>query len=271
MGAGLGRYTPGAILFRQVCQLLLPRRCPLCGRVLGGVAACPDCALELKIRARWQTEGPHAPPPALGGGIVAWAAAPFWYAGGIREALLNAKYHEQPWTAVQLGCILAHQLFGAEIRVRGGVEVPMPLETPPVDCDLLVPVPSSGRGRSYNVPALMGLPLARALGIPMEERALRRTRQGTAQAGLSREERLIHTAGLFRADADYAAGRRVLLLDDVLTTGATTAACARALTAAGAESVAVVGFAASRQNRTLPAVQGVPCDLDAEPDDIEDF
>ena len=49
-------------------------------------------------------------------------------------------------------------------------------------------------------PALMGLPLAHALGIPMEERALRRTRQGTAQAGLSREERLIHTAGLFRAN-----------------------------------------------------------------------
>ena len=94
---------------------------------------------------------------------------------------------------------------------------------------------------------------------------------GDSPGRLSREERLIHTAGLFRADADYAAGRRVLLLDDVLTTGATTAACARALTAAGAESVAVVGFAASRQNRTLPAVPGVPFDLDAEPDDIEDF
>src|SRR5699024_8538741 len=106
VGPGLGRYTPGAILFRQACQLILPRRCPLCGRVLGSVPACPDCALELKIRARWQSEGPCAPPPALGGGIVAWAAVPFWYAGGIRDALLRAKYREQPWTAVQLGCIL---------------------------------------------------------------------------------------------------------------------------------------------------------------------
>ena len=158
-----------------------------------------------------------------------------------------------------------------EIRVRAGVEVPTPLAVPPVDCDLLVPVPSSGRGRSYNVPALMGLPLAHALGIPLEERALLRTRQGTPQAGLSREERLIHTAGLFRAEARYAAGRRVLLLDDVLTTGATTAACAQALTAAGAESVAVIGFATSRQNRTLPAKPGIPFDLDAEPDEPEDF
>ena len=47
MGPGLGRYTPGAILFRQACQLLLPRRCPLCGRVLGGV---PD-ALPSLIKA----------------------------------------------------------------------------------------------------------------------------------------------------------------------------------------------------------------------------
>ncbi len=271
MWAGLGRYTPGAVLFRQACQLLLPRRCALCGRVLGSVPDCPDCALELKIRARWQSDGPHAPPPALGGGLVAWAAAPFWYDGGIRDALLRAKYQEQPWAAVQLGCLLARQLFGAQVPVRAGVEVPVPFAVPPVDCDLLVPVPSSGRGRSYNVPALMGLPLARALGIPMEERALLRTRQGTAQARLSREERLLNAAGLFRAEGRYAAGSRVLLLDDVITTGATVAACARALRAAGAESVAVVGFATSRQNRSLPAKPGVPFDLDAEPDEPEDF
>ena len=105
----------------------------------------------------------------------------------------------------------------------------------------------------------------------MEERALLRTRQGTAQARLSREERLLNAVGLFRAEGRYAAGSRVLLLDDVITTGATAAACARALRAAGAESVAVVGFATSRQNRSLPAKPGVPFDLDAEPEEPEDF
>lgn len=138
--------------------------------MLGGVPDCPDCALEWKIRTRWPGPGPYAPPPALGGGIVAWAAAPFWYAGGIRDAVHRAKYGGQPWTAVQLGCALAGRLFGAEIRVRAGVEVPVPLAAPPVDCDLIVPVPSSGRGRSCNVPALMGLPLAHALGIPWTKR-----------------------------------------------------------------------------------------------------
>lgn len=271
VGPGLGRYTPGAILFRQACQLLLPRRCPLCGRVLGGVPDCPDCALEWKIRTRWPGPGPYAPPPALGGGIVAWAAAPFWYAGGIRDAVHRAKYGGQPWTAVQLGCALAGRLFGAEVRVRAGVEVPVPLAAPPVDCDLIVPVPSSGRGRSCNVPALMGLPLAHALGIPLDETALRRTRKGRAQAGLTREERLVNAAGLFRADPGRAAGRRVLLVDDVITTGATAAACARALTAAGAEWVAVAGLAASRQDHTLPARPGQPFDLDDAPGEAEDF
>ena len=167
-----------------------------------------------------------------------------------------------PGTAVQLGCALAGRLFGAEIRVRAGVEVPVPLAAPPVDCDLIVPVPSSGRGRSCNVPALLGMPLAHALGIPLDETALRRTRKGRAQAGLTREERLVNAAGLFRADPDRAAGRRVLLVDDVITTGATAAACARALTAAGAEWVAVAGLAASRQNQSLPARPGQPFDLD---------
>ena len=271
MWAGLGRYTPGAVLLRQACQLLLPRRCALCGRVLGSVPDCPDCALELKIRARWQSDGPHAPPPALGGGLVAWAAAPFWYDGGIRDGLLRAKYQEQPWAAVQLGCLLARQLFGAQVPVRAGVEVPVPFAVPPVDCDLLVPVPSSGRGRSCNVPALLGMPLAHALGIPLDETALRRTRKGRAQAGLTREERLVNAAGLFRADPDRAAGRRVLLVDDVITTGATAAACARALTAAGAEWVAVAGLAASRQNQSLPARPGQPFDLDDAPGEAEDF
>ena len=163
--AGLGSYSRGAILFRQGCQLLLPRRCPLCRRVLGSLPVCPDCAQELDYCTRSRGPGPRSPLPHLPPDAVAWAAAPFWYHGGIRSAILRAKYGDQPWVAVQLGCMAAERLFGAEIRVRGGVEVPVPLAAPVVDCDILVPVPSSGRGRAYNLPALAGLPIARALGI----------------------------------------------------------------------------------------------------------
>lgn len=267
MPGGLGRYGRGQILFRQACQLLWPRRCPLCGQVLGSLPGlvCPDCEAQKLYYTRFQPTGRLTPPSGLKDSPLAWAAVPFWYKDGIRQGVVRAKYGGQPWTAVQLGCLLAHKLFGAEVRVRAGVEVPTPLAERVVDCDLIVPMPSSGRGRYYNVPALMGLPLARALDIRMEERALLRTRQGTAQAGLSKEERLINAAGLFRADARYTAGWRILLLDDVITTGATAGAAARALMQAGAASVALVGFAASEWDQGLPALPG--CRLEGSCDD----
>ncbi|HJB59540.1 MAG TPA: ComF family protein [Candidatus Faecalibacterium faecipullorum] len=273
--AGLGSYSRGAILFRQGCQLLLPRRCPLCRRVLGSLPVCPDCAQELDYCTRSRGPGPRSPLPHLPPDAVAWAAAPFWYHGGIRSAILRAKYGDQPWVAVQLGCMAAERLFGAEIRVRGGVEVPVPLAAPVVDCDILVPVPSSGRGRAYNLPALAGLPIARALGIPMEEHALLRTRRGSAQAGASREERLVNTLGLFKGDARLVSGCRVLLLDDVLTTGATALACVRALQAAGAEWTAVIALATPTRNFGLPAAPGIPFDraggYGGEPDEPEEL
>ena len=275
MSAGLGIYSPGAVLLRQACQLVFPRRCPFCGQVLGSVPACPDCAPELRRHIRAPQPGQRRPPPGFAGSAIAWAAVPYWYDGMIRSALLRAKYADQPWAAVQLGCLMAHRLFGVQVPLRGGVEVPLPLAQPVIDCDLIVPTPSSGRGRAYNVPALMCLPLAHALGIPLEGRALLRTRKGTAQAGLSREERQHNAAGLFKGVADYAAGRRILLVDDVVTTGATAAACARALAAAGAESVAVIGFATPWANRGLPAVPGLPFDAwdetDGDAEELEDF
>ncbi len=272
MDAALGRYTCGALLFRQVCQLVWPRRCPLCRRVLGFLPECPDCAAGMEALVRHPDErGVKSPPPGFRAGMVEWAAAPFWYRGGIRSGLLRAKYRDEPWTAVQLGCMLADRLFGVQIRLRGGVEVPAHPGAPLTDRDLLVPVPSSGRGRGYNVPELLCRPLAAGLGVPLDGRALVRARQGAAQAGLPLEERLVNTAGLFRAEADRVAGRRVLLVDDVLTTGATAAACVQALLAAGAESVAVAALASSESHRTLPARPGIPFDWEGGAETLEDF
>ena len=176
----------------------------------------------------------------------------------MRSAIRQAKYDRKPWIAVQLGCLLAQQMFGVRVDVRGGVEIPQPAADPVTDCDLIVPMASSGRGRAYNVPALMAYPLGHGLGIPVDEAALLRTRRGTAQAGLSGQERVINAMGLFRADADRVAGRRVLLLDDVITTGSTVSAAAQALLYAGAEWVGAVSFAVPWENQTLPAYPGIP-------------
>lgn len=261
---GLGRYGWFSVRFRQACQLVFPRRCPFCGKVLGYAPQCPDCETQLALEARPKTIASPKRPEGMEQAPILWAAAPYWYEGVVRQGIIGAKFHGQPWTAVQLGCRLAQALFGAEVRVEAGVEVPRPPASPLTDCDLVVPVPYSGRERPYNVPSLMALPLARGLGIQADLQALQRLTVGSAQITLGRQERLLHVMGNFRADAERVSGRRVLLIDDVVTTGSTAAACAQALTAAGAESVAFAALAAPRSNAGLPAVPGLPFEAEDE-------
>lgn len=104
--------------------------------------------------------------------------------------------------------------------------------------------PASSKKRGYNVPERMARPLAKAVGVPLAANALGRTRTGRHQAGLSLDERLVNVAGAFRVlEPDNVDGKRVLLVDDVITTGATAAACAQALLDAGAQSVFAVALA----------------------------
>ena len=268
---GLGRYGWVSVRFRQACQLLFPRRCPFCGKVLGYAPRCPDCEKQLALEARPKTAAPPKRPEGMEQAPILWAAAPYWYEGVVRQGIIGAKFHGQPWTAVQLGCRLAQALFGAEVRVEAGVEVPRPPAAPLTDCDLVVPVPYSGRERPYNVPSLMTLPLARALGIPADLQAMQRITVGDSQATLGRRERLLHVRGNFRADAGRVSGRRVLLIDDVVTTGSTAAACAQALVDAGAEWVAFAALAAPRSSTALPAVPGLPFGAQEEPEGEEEL
>lgn len=88
------------------------------------------------------------------------------------------------------------------------------------------------------------MPLARALGIPLEKRALRKTRVTHTQKGLSAAERLQNLRGAFCVrNAQRIEGRRILLVDDVITTGATISTCAAALMQAGALEVFAVAAA----------------------------
>jgi ComF family protein len=117
------------------------------------------------------------------------------------------------------------------------------------DCDVILPVPLHRRrlfSRRYNQSALLAQALGQVTGLPVLPDSLRRTRNTPSQGRLSPAARRRNVAGAFKAApgaAERLGGRRVLLVDDVLTTGATVAACAQAIKQAGAAGVDVLTLA----------------------------
>jgi ComF family protein len=115
--------------------------------------------------------------------------------------------------------------------------------------DALVPVPLHWRrlwGRRFNQSASLAEAIARESGIAVAHTMLRRVKATPQQVGLSRTERAANVQGAFRvapSDKAHVAGRRLIVVDDVLTSGATSDACARALLRAGAAQVDVLVFA----------------------------
>jgi ComF family protein len=117
------------------------------------------------------------------------------------------------------------------------------------DADALVPVPLHWRrlwARRFNQSAALAHAIGKARDVPVVRDALRRVKATPQQVGLSRNERALNMQGAFRAPERGKAAvvdRRLLLVDDVLTSGATVEACARALLRAGAANVDVLVFA----------------------------
>ena len=122
------------------------------------------------------------------------------------------------------------------------------LEAEALPVDMVVPVPLFGRRqrlRGYNQSALLAREVARiGRGLPLAERGLARRRDTPPQArSVDAEARRRNVVGAFGGERRLVEGRRVLLIDDVMTTGATLDACGRALRQAGAASVWALTFA----------------------------
>ena len=192
--------------------------CPVCGEPfpgLGGAFPCAACQ--------------QASPP------YAFARAVAAYQDGMREAIHALKFGGRTVVATPLGELLAE---------AGPAILPV---SPAGWADGLVPVPlhpARLAERGFNQADLLAAPCATAWGVPVLARALVRTRPTRPQTDLDAAARRANVRDAFRVPRPAeVAGRRLLLLDDVLTTGATAAAAARALRAAGATSVGVLALA----------------------------
>jgi ComF family protein len=227
-------------LGRVALDLLFPPRCALCGR--HGAALCDDCAHALpradppRCSRCWSPRRPgwgcrRCDEFASGGPALEGLRSPYVFQEGARELVHALKYNYYSALASPMGELMARYL-----------------QDTPLPADVLVPVPlhpRRQRARGYNQSLLLAREVSRRLDLPLAAEALVRRRDTPPQArAVEADDRRLNVAGAFDCRPGAVAGRRVLLVDDVTTTGATLDACARALLAqGGASSVWALTFA----------------------------
>lgn len=230
--------TQSAGLVRRSCNRLLPQDCLLCGAASGATVLCPACATDLP-----QLPTPRCPRcalPAPSGGVCGrcLAAPPHYdaalavysYAFPIDKLVQAFKYGHR----LALGAWFGSRLAELATDCRADLIVPMPLH------------PLRLRERGFNQALELARVVSRGNRIPIDARTCTRFRQTATQADLPWRERAGNVRGAFRCASDLT-GRRLLLVDDVMTTGASLDELARTVKLHGAAQVTLLVLA-----RALP-------------------
>ena len=188
----------------RTLSFIMPPVCPLCGRPQSGGLLCPDCI-------RWQA--------AIDG-----IRSPFRFEGVMQQAIYSLKYRNLRAIAPLLASLLHEYL--SRTPLPGDVLVPVPLHKTRLN------------ERGYNQSSLVADALGKLTGIPLIGNCLVKTRKSSPQARTAGvEERRANVAEAFTCRNDRLAGKQVVLVDDVATSGATLDSCAGVLKEAGAKSV----------------------------------
>ena len=202
----VGCGSEGSFLCASCCKSLCPVEppfCERCGVPLSEGNLCLTCR-----RSSLEIDG---------------IRSLFLFEGAARQAIYNFKYRNLKAVASCLGELLRDYL--AANPLLGEVLVPVPLH------------PKRLRQRGYNQATLLSRELSKLCGLPIVEKSLLRLRDTASQTALSPQERRGNTRGAFGCADQRLHGKRVLLIDDVCTTGATLDACAVALKKGGVSSV----------------------------------
>lgn len=217
-------------------SLAYPKLCFACGRPLfaNEEVICFPCRHELP-QTHYHLQ-PGNPAEQIFWGrcrLEAVAGYYFFRRGGKVQHLLHAlKYHRAPEIGVLVGKIYGHQLKNAPGFSNAACIIPVPLH------------PKKQRIRGYNQSETFAIGLAESMGIPVNTTSLIRTVASETQTRKSRFRRWENVKTIFSSgDEETIRGRHVILVDDVITTGATIEACARVLEGIEGVTVSVASMA----------------------------
>ncbi len=213
--------------FNALLNFVYPPLCHLCEAYLH-----PD--EKLICNTCWQSLRRAAPDAqAAGNDFDLDGVYSLWEFGdGVQRIIHEIKFNRKKSLADKVGFELASLVAENQALREVDVIIPLPLHH------------TRRRIRGYNQSHLLSIPISARAGFPIVEAAVRRVKSTKPQARLSARKRLDNVKGAFMVtDPERVAGKRVLLVDDVVTTGATLNACALALQAAGAGRVVALTVA----------------------------
>ena len=204
-------------------SILFPKRCLWCDQVIGFADGCaceeafkklvlPNTPLSLN-----QYEG------CRGEVDQAWAC--YTYKNPVKQTFYRLKFEKEPELAVPLGQKMADKAMKCKLADQFDCVVPVPVSK------------ETFRERGYNQSALLAQEVAREIHLPCTDNWLKKTKETEKQMELGREERLENVKGAYVVEShSELQGKRVLIIDDVLTTGSTVNECAKTLLSAGVKS-----------------------------------
>jgi ComF family protein len=239
-----GVSVPVARLWSATCDFIVPPVCLGCQKPLGSHdCLCAACWCQITFIRAPLCDRLGWPMPFDTGGLMVSAQAsaepPDYdraravakFNGLMRPLVHGLKYSDRHD---------ARRLFGTWMTAAGADLL--------ADADLIMPVPLHRwrlLSRRFNQSAIIAGEIARVSGIALDQRILERVKATPQQVNMTRDQRRLNMSGAFKVAAGRGAeieGKRVVLIDDVITTGATVNACARALKRAGATRVDVLAL-----------------------------
>ena len=199
----------------DLLDFVFPRHCTVCGERLqkDEQFLCADCLLHLPRTGLASAEGNEIEQLFWGRVDIQHAMSFFKYhsASNYHRILMDLKFHGKPEIGIFMGRLMARELAGTKIFDGVDVIVPVPLAK------------SRLKKRGYNQSEMIARGISEITGLQIDTRSVVRTKANVSQIGKGRQQRQENVEGIFSvADSDALKGRHVLVIDDVLTTGATT-------------------------------------------------